>query len=76
MRGLFMQKISVSNTVFRFVLRALIGIGCVYFINIFLGNQGIVYTVGINLITFLTTGILGIPGVMVLYGISMYPLIG
>lgn len=55
-----------------FFVRIIVGIALVFFINEFLSSQGISVQVGINPITVLTSGILGVPGVALLYGISFY----
>ena len=44
----------------------------IFFINEFLSAQGIAVQVGLNPWTVLTSGILGTPGVALLYGISFY----
>lgn len=55
-----------------FFMRIIVGIALVFFVNEFLSSQGISVQVGINPITVLTSGILGVPGVALLYGISFY----
>ena len=45
------------------------------FLNIFLGDVVPGMGIGYNPITFLTTGILGFPGLVVLYGINFYMLL-
>ena len=42
------------------------------FVNEFLDGQGISACVGMNPITFLTSGSFGFPGVALLYGITFY----
>ena len=54
------------------VMRSILGTIAMYFINGFLANMGISLGVGINVITVLTSGILGIPGLLALYGIGIY----
>ena len=54
------------------IVRALVGMGLIFFVNQFLSYRNIPVSVGLNLITFLTSGILGIPGVAMLYGIMFY----
>ena len=49
-----------------------LGIAIIFFVNEFLSSQDISVQVGINPITILTSGILGIPGVALLYGIGFY----
>ncbi len=55
-----------------FFIRALIGMAIIFFVNYFLDSQGIEASVGMNGVSFLTSGILGIPGVALLYGIVLY----
>ncbi len=55
-----------------FIVRAIIGCAMIFFVNEFLSAQGISAQVGMNPWTVLTSGILGTPGVALLYGISFY----
>lgn len=55
-----------------FFVRVVVGIALVFFVNEFMSLQGVPVRVGINPITVLTSGILGVPGVALLYGISFY----
>ena len=55
-----------------FVLRAVTGAVCIYFVNFVLVSQNISASVGINPLTLLTSGILGFPGVAVLYGVLFF----
>ncbi len=56
----------------KFIFRACIGMFLIYGINLFLKNEGVAVSVGMNLWTFFTTGFLGIPGVALLYGIVIF----
>ena len=67
--GAFGRKI---EWLVNFVLRAVIGTVGIYFANSFLMTQNIGISVGINPMTVLTSGILGFPGVIVLYGINFF----
>lgn len=58
--------------IFNFFIRALIGMAIIFFVNYFLDRRGIEASVGMNGVSFLTSGILGIPGVALLYGIVLY----
>lgn len=58
-----------------FMIRAVIGLGLIFFINELLEIQGISVSVGLNELSFLTSGILGIPGVALLYGILFYKIL-
>ncbi len=55
-----------------FMLRAVFGMIAIFLINSFLRDRGFPGSVGMNPLSFVTTGILGIPGVALLYGISLY----
>lgn len=57
------------------VMRSILGIIGIYFINSFLESAGIRLEVGINAFTILTSGILGFPGVLALYGIGLYKIL-
>ncbi len=58
-----------------FIFRSVIGTVAVFFFNGFLVSQGFSIAIGINLITVLTSGILGFPGLLMLYGINLYKLL-
>lgn len=62
----------VTNIIVNFIIRAILGMGLIYFINQYLLPTGNTLSVGLNAISFLTTGSLGIPGVCLLYGILFY----
>lgn len=53
-------------------LRGILGTIAMYFINSALTKAGIFLGVGINAATVLTSGILGFPGLIALYGIGIY----
>lgn len=55
-----------------FLVRAIVGMAIIFFVNEYLDGQGIQACVGMNPVTFLTSGTLGIPGVALLYGITFY----
>ncbi len=58
-----------------FVLRAVMGTVGIYAINYMLAARQFHVAVGINPFTVLTSGILGFPGVAMLYGINFYMLL-
>lgn len=58
-----------------FVLRNIVGTIGLYFINMGITALGFTATVGINAATILTTGILGVPGLVLLYGLSVYSMV-
>ena len=53
-----------------FVMRAALGVAAVAAINFALG--GFVPAVGINLLTIAVVAFLGIPGIIMLYGLSFF----
>jgi len=56
-------------------MRGILGTIAIYFINSMLEGMGISLGVGVNIFTALTSGILGIPGVLVLYAIGIYKIL-
>lgn len=70
--GAFRRK---KEWIINFILRAVMGTVFMFFINGFLVSQGIHIDIGINPITVLTSGFLGIPGLIMLYGINLYTLL-
>ena len=54
------------------LMRAILGTIAMFFINSTLAKAGISLGVGINPATVLTTGILGFPGLLALYGFGIY----
>ena len=67
-----MEGKKLGNMVVNFVIRAILGMGLIYFINQYLLPGDNALNVGLNAVSFLTTGSLGIPGVCLLYGILFY----
>lgn len=61
--------------IINFMLRGILGMMSIYFINLLFGDVMPEIKIGYNLITFLTTGILGFPGIAMLYGINFYMLL-
>lgn len=58
-----------------FVLRGVLGMMSIYFVNLLFAGSMPGMKLGYNPITFLTSGILGFPGVAMLYGINFYMLL-
>lgn len=54
------------------LLRSIFGIIGMHFLNIFLAGMGISLGIGINPVSVLTVGFLGIPGFLALYGLGLY----
>lgn len=55
-----------------FLIRAALGLALIFFVNEFLSANQIPLSVGINPVTFAASGTLGVPGVALLYGITIY----
>ncbi|HKM04471.1 MAG TPA: pro-sigmaK processing inhibitor BofA family protein [Lachnospiraceae bacterium] len=67
--GAFRKK---AELVINFVLRGVFGVILIFFVNSFMKMNEIDLEIGINAITVLTTGVLGFPGLVLLYGINLY----
>lgn len=67
-----MKEKQKSSFFVNFIIRAVMGMGTIFFVNQYLDYRGIALNVGFNPVSFLTSGILGIPGVAMLYGILAY----
>lgn len=57
------------------VMRCVLGAIAIYFINMGLAGMGYLSGIGVNAISVLTSGILGFPGLLVLYGLWIYQLL-
>ncbi len=55
-----------------FIFRAVFGMGLIFLINTYLAYKDISLNVGLNGVSFFTSGFLGVPGVGLLYGILLY----
>ena len=64
-----------AELVINFALRGVLGMMSIYFLNLFLAELMPGMRLGYNPITFLTSRILGFPGVAMLYGINFYMLL-
>ena len=53
-------------------MRSVLGTIAIYFVNGALAGAGITLGVGINPATVLTSGILGLPGLVAIYGMGIY----
>ncbi len=67
-----MKKIQI---LVNFTVRAVLGMGLIFFINYFFEQQQMAIKVGFNAISFLVSGLLGLPGVAMLYGIVIFPIL-
>ena len=61
-----------TSYIVQFLIRAVVGMAFIFFINQFLDARGISLPIGLNPVTFATSGIFGTPGVALLYGIAFY----
>ena len=62
----------ITNLITNFLVRMVIGIAIIIFINQFMVTKGIEKNVGVNPVTIITTGTFGVPGVCLLYGIVFF----
>lgn len=65
----------VCNSGHQFFIRAIVGMTLIFFINQFVIPDDSSINVGLNALSFLTSGSLGIPGVCLLYGIVCYKIL-
>ena len=54
------------------LLRSVTGTAVIYFVNQILASQQLQTMVGVNPVSVLTSGILGLPGLALLYGIHIF----
>lgn len=66
---------SRAEWLINFLLRGVLGMMSIYFVNFLLADALPGLEIGYNAITFLTTGVLGFPGIAMLYGINFYMLL-
>ena len=67
--GVFKNR---AEWIINLILRAISGMLMIYFLNFLFEKQYPAMEMGYNLVTFLTSAILGFPGVAMLYGINFY----
>lgn len=58
-----------------FIVRAILGMGVIFFANQFFLHQEIALSVGFNAVSVVASGLLGLPGVVMLYGIVALPIL-
>ena len=63
------------SAVVKFFVRAVVGMALIFFINQYVLPPDSSINVGLNAVSFLTSGSLGIPGVGLLYGIMWYQIL-
>ncbi len=66
---------SRAEWMINFLLRGVLGMMSIYFVNFLFADAFPGLEIGYNAITFLTTGVLGFPGIAMLYGINFYMLL-
>lgn len=64
-----------SGFVIQFIVRAVIGLGIIFFLNEYLSYKRIEIAVGMNPLSVFVSGFLGVPGVALLYGILVYEIL-
>ncbi|WP_442855348.1 pro-sigmaK processing inhibitor BofA family protein [Clostridium sp. Marseille-P3244] len=64
-----------AAAVVNFFIRAAVGMALIFFINQYVIPPDSSINVGLNAVSFLTSGSLGIPGVGLLYGIVCYQIL-
>lgn len=64
-----------SMFILNFVLRSVAGSLLIFGVNYLLESIGLSISVGLNPVSVLTSGILGFPGVILLFGIKIYGLL-
>ena len=62
---------NMNGALINFIMRAVLGTLAIYFINMFLQSQGFAWRVGIGPFSIIASGLLGLPGVALLYGINV-----
>lgn len=58
----------------RFLCRGVVGSACIYGFSLLSGFTGILLPVGVNVLTFLCCALLGLPGLLLVYGLSFIQL--
>lgn len=64
-----------SNLILNFVLRSVSGSLFIFGMNYWMESIGYPFAIGLNLGSVLTSGILGFPGVILLFGIKIYTML-
>ncbi len=65
----------LASAMINFFIRAAVGMVLIFFINQYVIPPDSSINVGLNPVSFLTSGALGIPGVGLLYGIVCYQIL-
>ena len=61
-----------SDMIVNFFVRMVIGLTLIFLVNQLFVSKDISMSVGINPVTAVTSGVLGVPGVCLLYGVVFY----
>ena len=61
-----------AELLLNFGIRAVFGMIAIYLINSWMNGIGLEAQVGINPVSFVTSGFMGVPGVALLYGLRFY----
>ena len=64
-----------SNLILNFLLRSMAGTLLIFGVNKIMEFYDVSIVVGLNPVTVLTSGILGFPGVILLFGIKIYSIL-
>lgn len=67
--GIMRHKMEI---VVNFILRFVVGIVGIYLLNFIFSSKGIQINVGVNAVTTLAVGFLGIPGFILIYSLCFY----
>ena len=62
----------ISDMIVNFFVRMVIGLTLIFLVNQLFVSKDISMSVGINPVTAVTSGVLGVPGVCLLYGVVFY----
>ena len=65
----------IGGAVIRFIIRAALGMALIFVINSYVIPADSSINVGLNAVSFLTSGTLGVPGVGLRYGIVCYQIL-
>ncbi|EDY33250.1 hypothetical protein HMPREF1202_00890 [[Ruminococcus] lactaris CC59_002D] len=69
------MKKKITGLILHFFARAVVGMMLIFIINQWVLPADSSINVGLNPVSFLTSGTLGIPGVCLLYGITFYQIL-
>ena len=70
-----LMKKKITGLILHFFARAVVGMMLIFIINQWVLPADSSINVGLNPVSFLTSGTLGIPGVCLLYGITFYQIL-